>query len=191
MIFMTKSFLLLLSLAIILIMPTITAAEYLDWHKPTPCNGCHLETIRANYGASECGDCHDYKLNVPLLEKEHNPKICTACHMGNTVINGSQSEIFHNGHAAVNCVTCHTENNFTVIKIQTKGYDCVSCHSNKIHAIHIKNLQQSCIICHGSWAKDKTYSSTSNTPTNTKTFNFKKLTILNYIKTVLNLIFKN
>jgi len=169
----------------------VAKAEDLDWHKPTPCFGCHLEGIYANYGSEECGNCHDYKYNVPLLESDHNPKICTACHMGNTLVNASTKEIFHNGHKAVDCTICHTEDNFTVIKMKNNGFECVSCHSNKVHSIHIKNLDKACPICHGSWSKDKVYIGKSS-PSDNETIQkaaLERFTIFAFIKNLINTIF--
>jgi len=145
----------------------------MSWHKPVPCIGCHSETIMASTGEEECFGCHDIGLNVTRLESEHNPRICKACHMGNTMINASEKEIFHNGHNAVNCSTCHTEDNFTVIKIKSNGFECVSCHSNKVHSIHIENLEKACPICHGSWAKGNVYIEKSSPTTNESIQNAK------------------
>jgi hypothetical protein len=168
----------------------IVKADEMDFHKPTPCFGCHLEGIYADYGSVECGNCHDYKYNVPLLESDHNPKICTACHMGNTLINASEKEIFHNGHNNVECTRCHTEDNFTVIKIKSNGFQCVSCHSNKVHSIHIKNIATICPICHGSWAKGKVYiPNTPSTNTSQETPKLEKFTIFYIIKTLFNTLF--
>jgi len=179
----------------ILLSAGFAKAELVEWHKPIPCLGCHEETLGARYGAGECGDCHgyvgsEYQINVNLLESNHNPKICTACHMGNTLVNASMKEIFHNGHNNVECSTCHTEDNFTVIKIKSNGFVCVSCHSNKVHSIHINNIAKICPICHGSWAKGKVYipnATSSNTSQETK--QLEKFTIFYFIKTLFNTIF--
>ena len=160
-------------------------AEDMSWHKPVPCIGCHFETIGASTGKEECFSCHDYGLNVGRLESEHNPKICKACHMGNTLVNASEKEIFHNGHNAVNCSTCHTEDNFTVIKIKNNGFECVSCHSTNVHSIHIKNLYKACPICHGSWATGKTYISNSGTNTSKQNSDLEKFTIFAFIKNLI------
>lgn len=172
------------------------AGDIPEDHKPIPCAGCHGETLNAGVGIqkSECNGCHKYKLDVPKLEAEHNPKICKACHMGNTLLNASEKQIFHNGHNAINCSTCHTQDNFTVIKIEgveKKGFQCVLCHSNKVHTIHIKNLDKVCPICHGSWAKDKIYISTSPSLSNESQKNMilEKFTIFAFIKQIFNTIF--
>lgn len=148
-------------LIFILLITGFAKADMPDGHKPVPCIGCHQEGFNAYVG--ECDNCHDYTfyggrgLNVPLLESRHNPNICTACHMGNTLINATTREIFHNGHNAVNCTRCHTEDNFNVIKIKNDGFKCVSCHGTQIHSIHVKNLPKVCPTCHGSWAAGKVY----------------------------------
>jgi len=139
-----------------------TAGDIPEDHIPIPCVGCHGETLDASVGTqqSECDGCHKYLLNVQKLEAEHNPKICKACHMGNTLINATEKQIFHNGHNAINCTTCHTQDNFTVVKIEgieKQGFQCVKCHGNQVHRIHIQNLDKICPICHGSWAKGKIY----------------------------------
>ncbi len=147
-------------LIFILLITWSAKAEMPDNHKPVPCIGCHQETLNAeagNVGNDECGYCHSYGLDVKKLQAEHNPKICKACHMGNTIANASEKEIFHNGHNAVSCKRCHTEDNFTIIKIKSDGFKCVSCHGTNVHSIHIKNLDKACPICHGSWAKGKVY----------------------------------
>ena len=183
------SFILLFIVTFIFNAGIVRAGDF-DFHKPTPCFGCHLETIYADYGSQECGNCHDYKYNVPLLESDHNPKICTACHMGNTLVNASQKAIFHNGHNNVKCSTCHTEDNFTVIKIKSNGFQCVSCHSNKVHSIHIKNISNICPICHGTWAKGKVY--IPNTPSSNMTQEnpkLEKFTIFYFIKSLFNTLF--
>ncbi|VVB85466.1 Uncharacterised protein [uncultured archaeon] len=172
------------------------SADIPDWHKPTPCFGCHAETLGADYGDGECGNCHYYKLpeggfNVPLLQSEHNPKICKGCHMGNTLVDGSEREIFHNGHNAVDCNKCHMVGNFTIIKPEANGFVCVSCHGNKVHSIHIAHLDKICPICHGSWAKDKVYitnTSTSSSNTSARTAVLEKFTILDLLKSLFNAI---
>lgn len=142
------------------------SADMPDWHVPTPCVGCHRETIGAYTGPGECGNCHNnyvieeynnYSINIQRLQSEHNPKICKACHIGNTMVDATPKQIFHNGHEAIECVRCHTQDNFTIIKVQNKNFECVSCHGDQIHGIHAKNLGRACPICHGSWAEGKVY----------------------------------
>lgn len=136
-----------------------------DWHKITPCIGCHQETLDAPAGPGECGACHNYvitnntgsTISVQLLQEQHNPIICKGCHIGNTMIDGSDKDIFHSGHGAVDCTRCHTTDNMTVIKLKNKNFECASCHGSQVHAIHVKNLGNICSICHGSWAKNKVY----------------------------------
>ena len=165
-----------------------------SWHKPIPCVGCHGETLNVPAGGGgegdECGGCHKYRLpaggiNVSKMEEEHNPNICRTCHMGNTLVNASEKELFHNGHNA-------TEDNFTIIKIQSNGFQCVSCHGSKIHGIHIKNLGKACPICHGSWAKDKVYienNASSSSNTSLENSNLERFTIFAFIKNLFNAIF--
>ncbi|MCX9084565.1 MAG: hypothetical protein OIN87_07210 [Candidatus Methanoperedens sp.] len=173
-----------------------TASEIPEDHIPVPCVGCHGETLNAGVGSqqSECNGCHKYKLDVPKLEEEHNPKICKACHMGNTLINASEKQIFHNGHNAINCTTCHTQDNFTVVKIEgieKQGFQCVLCHSNKVHTIHIKNISKNCPICHGSWAKGKVYMTNSPISSNDpeKNRNLEKFTIFAFLKQIFDTLF--
>ncbi len=176
----------------VLLSAGVAKAEDFSWHKPIPCLGCHAETIGAGYGDSECGNCHDYGLNVPKLQSEHNPKICTACHMGNTLVDASEKEIFHNGHNNVKCTQCHTQDNFTVIKIESNGFQCVSCHGNQVHSIHIKNLDKACPLCHGSWARDKVYKSNTASPSTSdslKSSNIERFTIFAFIKNLIKAIF--
>jgi hypothetical protein len=172
------------------------AGDIPEGHKPIPCIGCHGETLDIGAGSqqSECGGCHKYYLNVTKLETEHNPKICKSCHMGNTLINASEKEIFHNGHNAINCTTCHTQDNFTVIKIEgieKRGFQCVLCHGNQVHRIHIENLNKICPICHGSWAKDKIYIPNSPIASNDseEKKNLEKFTIFAFFKQIFNTIF--
>ena len=159
-----------------------------EWHKPVPCIGCHQETLDANSGEGECGNCHYYGLNVTILQTEHNPKICKSCHIGDTLVNGSEKELFHNGHSAVNCTQCHSEENFSVMIIKSDGYKCVSCHDTQVHSIHAKNLNKTCPICHGSWAKGKVYqgegaSSSNNSDEKDK---YERFTIFNFIRNLFN-----
>ncbi len=168
-------------------------AEIPESHKPVPCIGCHQETLGADFGADsgkgECGNCHYYGLDVNKLQTEHNPKICTACHIGNTTANGDEKEIFHNGHTAVNCTRCHTEDNFTVLKIKSDGYKCVSCHGTEVHSIHAKNLDKSCPICHGSWAAGKVYQGegvSSSTNSSGEKEKLERFTIFNFIRNLFN-----
>lgn len=157
-------------------------------HKPIPCDGCH-GLLGVNTGDEDCGGCHKYKLDVAKLEKEHNPNICTSCHMGNTLVGASEKDIFHNGHNALQCTRCHTEDNFTIIKIQSDGFKCVSCHGSKIHTIHIKKIDKTCPICHGTWANDKSYNTQSNSPSTNKTQekeNIEKFTIYSLIKNMFD-----
>jgi hypothetical protein len=170
----------------------------LSEHKPIPCIGCHYETLGADFGYSKeehCDSCHAYRsgdrIDVSLMESRHNPIICKACHMGNTIVGGTEKEIFHNGHNAINCTRCHTEDNFTVIKLKSNGFECVSCHSNKVHAIHIKKLDKICPICHGSWAKDKIYIATESMQianSSQQISNLEKFTIFNFIRSFFNAI---
>ena len=181
-------------MVIVLMSSEIAMAEIPSYHKPIPCIGCHEETLGAYAGSGECGNCHYYKLDVTLLESEHNPKICKACHIGSTMINATEKDIFHNGHNAVNCNTCHTQDNFSVIKIegiQKKGFQCSICHGNKIHGIHSKNLDKICPICHGSWANNKVYIKNSPITSNDsgKNINLEKFTIYSFIKQLFYAIF--
>ncbi len=194
-----NTLLLYIFIFLVLLNIRLTRADIPDGHKPTPCFGCHEETLGADYGSGECGNCHYYKLpaggfNVELLQNEHNPKICKGCHMGNTLVNASERDIFHNGHNGVNCNICHTQDNFTVIKIEgieKKGFQCVQCHGNQVHGIHIKNITKICPICHGSWAKDKIYIKGSAPSSNAsqKIYSLEKFTIFAFIKQILNTIF--
>lgn len=191
---MNKKVELILIIFLILLSAGLVKAEDFSWHKPTPCFGCHAETLGVGYGSGECGDCHDYRggtlVDVPRMESNHNPKICTACHMGNTMVNASMKEIFHNGHNNIECTRCHTEDNFTVIKIKSNGFVCVSCHSNKVHSIHIKNITKICPICHGSWANGKVYiPNTTSSNTSQETPKLEKFTIFYFIKTLFNTLF--
>ncbi len=164
-------------------------ADLLESHKPVPCIGCHQETLDAYSGKGECGNCHYYELDVDKLQTEHNPKICTACHIGNTTANGDEREIFHNGHTAVNCTQCHVEDNFTVLKIKNDGFKCVSCHGTEVHAIHAENLGKSCKICHGSWAAGKVYQGegvSSLTNSSGENERLERFTIFNFIRNLFN-----
>jgi len=191
---MNKNGILLWLFITVLLTAGMVKAEVPEGHKPTPCFGCHVETLGVGAGPGECGNCHYYKLpaggfNVKLLQSEHNPKICKACHMGNTLVNASERDLFHNGHNAVNCTQCHTENDFTVIKIEHKGFECVSCHGNQVHGIHVRNLNNICSVCHGSWAQGRVYTNTS--PSSSTSLNNSKLerfTIFAFIKNLLNSI---
>ncbi len=178
-------------LLFLLLIAGAVKAEIPDGHKPIPCIGCHQETLGANEGQGECGNCHYYKLEVGKLQAEHNPKICKACHMGSTIINGTDKEIFHNGHSAVSCTRCHTENNFNVIKIKNDGFKCVSCHGTKVHSIHIKNLTKACPICHGSWAAGKVYQGEGAFSLNNleKKENLERFTPFNFIRNLINMLF--
>lgn len=190
-------------LCIIYILSTIWSVDIVDadrmeWHKPAPCFGCHGENLNivVGSGGQECPNCHNYiidrgKLNVEKLEDRHDPKICKRCHIGNTVINGSEREIFHAGHEAIDCIRCHTSDNMTVIKIQNKNFECVSCHGNKIHSIHINNLGKACPICHGSWAQDKIYkpeNTSSRLQVDEDINKMEKFTIFNMLKSLLKTI---
>ncbi|MCX9012528.1 MAG: hypothetical protein OIN66_15600 [Candidatus Methanoperedens sp.] len=159
-------------------------------HRPIPCFGCHGETLNIDYGPGECGNCHKYYLNVPQLEKEHNPKICKACHIGETLANGTEKEIFHNGHKAVSCTKCHTEDNFTVLKIKSDGFKCVFCHGVKVHSIHAKNINKACPICHGSWAAGKVYQGTKapslDKPEDTE--KYEGITAFHFIRSLINML---
>lgn len=192
---MSKHYLFIILVAVCLTTSTANAWELKEHPIPIPCIGCHYETLQAPYagygeGEGRCDGCHEYKLNVTKLESGHNPKICKACHMGSTIAGGSEKAIFHNGHNAVKCTQCHTEDNFTVIKIKNNGFECVSCHGNKVHNIHIKNLDKICSICHGSWAKDKIYIASATTKSNTslRQSNLEGLTITNIIRSLFNII---
>ncbi len=180
---------LLYILIFILFITGYAKAEMPESHKPVPCIGCHQETLGPDAGEVNCENCHYYGLDVNKLQTEHNPKICTACHIGNTTANGDEREIFHNGHSAVNCTQCHVEDNFTVLKIKSDGYKCISCHGTDVHLIHAKNLTKSCPICHGSWAAGKVYqgegasSSTNSSGENEK---LERFTIFNFIRNLFN-----
>lgn len=164
-----------------------------DWHKPIPCFGCHDAGIRAGYGGGDCGDCHEYIINddfnVPLLETRHNPNICRACHFGNTMVNATMKEIFHNGHNNIECTRCHTQDNFTVIKIKNDGFVCVSCHSNKVHSIHINKLDKICNICHSSWANGKVYNTNIQSSNTSQENQLEKFTIFYFIKSLFSMLF--
>lgn len=180
-------------------------AEVPDFHKPIPCIGCHQETLGVASGPGECGNCHNYRqpsggINVPLMQEQHNPKICRACHIGNTLADASDRDIFHNAHNTVQCSQCHvsgnatesnsTVGNFAIIKIEEgKAFQCTSCHGNQIHGIHIKNLNKACPICHGSWAASKIYRGESASPSSAKAeenANLGRFTIFAFIKSLFN-----
>ncbi len=185
-----KSLYLLTFILLIMVIIGTARAEIPDGHKPIPCVGCHYETLLANDGPGECGNCHYYKLEVDKLQAEHNPKICKACHMGNTIANGSEREIFHSGHSAVSCKRCHTEDNFTVIKIKSNGFKCVSCHGTNVHSIHIKNLNKACPICHGSWAAGKVYKGDTSSSLNKleEKEKYEGFTAFNFIRNIINML---
>lgn len=166
-------------------------AEIPEWHKPTPCFGCHGLTLGADYGPGECGDCHYYFLDINKLQTEHNPKICRACHIGKTALDATDRDLFHGGHNSVQCKQCHTVDNSTVIKIEgieSKGYPCVSCHGDQIHGIHMKNLDKICSTCHGSWAAGKVYKTGKNLSQDNVQDNVKfgQFTIFGLLKSLLN-----
>ncbi len=193
----SRIFLRLFFITILLSNVLISKADMPDNHKPILCIGCHKETLGASSGKGECGHCHYYKfpaggINVPLMEQQHNPNICRACHMGNTLANASARDIFHNGHSAVKCSRCHISDNSAVVKIEgieEKGFPCVECHGNQIHSIHVKNLDKACLICHGSWAKGKVYKSKvssislANAQENTR---LERFTLFSFIKNFFN-----
>ncbi len=171
------------------------AADIPDWHKPIPCTGCHQETLGASSGPGECGNCHSYilpdnTLNVPLMQSKHNPEICRACHIGNTAIDASDQDIFHNGHNAVQCSRCHMADNSTIIKIgEGKAFQCVSCHGDQVHGIHVKNLDNICSTCHGSWAAGRVYrSDNASFPQNRSQENLslERFTIFALIKNLIS-----
>jgi hypothetical protein len=188
----------------LILISTVSAKAYsvstsdLDYHGPAqqPCFGCHLTNNFPVGGSDHCGNCHDYGLNIGKLESDHNPKICKACHIGNTIVNATDKEIFHNGHNAVKCTQCHTEDNFTVIKIQAKGFVCVSCHGNQVHRIHIKNLEKVCPTCHGQWGIGKVYIAKTSSPSNNEKLDSEKkrnaklenFTIFSFIKNLIDVI---
>ncbi|MCX9012527.1 MAG: hypothetical protein OIN66_15595 [Candidatus Methanoperedens sp.] len=175
-------------LIFILLITGYAKAQMPESHKPVPCIGCHQETLGADSGNGECGNCHYYGLDVNKLQTEHNPKICTACHIGNTTANGDEREVFHNGHLAVNCTKCHAEDNFTVLKIKSDGYKCVSCHGVDAHSIHAKNLNKACPICHGSWAAGKIYNAdgTNFSSDKEEKDRLERFTIFNFIRNLFN-----
>ncbi len=197
----TRTFLFILFIFTLLI--TFTAkADVPDDHKPIPCIGCHRETLGAWNGRGEC-DCHKYKLStggidVPKMEAEHNPNICRACHIGNTEINGSERDIYHNAHNTIQCAVCHVDSgssdNSEVRRIKEgKAFQCVSCHGSKIHSIHAGNLSKACPVCHGSWAAGKTYNPESASLQSAKAQEktaFEQFTILDIIKNIFNSISK-
>lgn len=159
-------------------------------HIPVPCIGCHYETLNIPSGqGNDCdGGCHS--ISKEELVSQHDPKICKTCHMGNTVVGGSEKEIFHNGHNAVNCTQCHTEDNFTVIKIKGNGFECVSCHG-RIHNIHIKNLEKICPLCHGSYANDKIYKAPASTEKSNMSLqiaNLERFTLFSFLRGIFNSI---
>jgi hypothetical protein len=176
-------------LIFILLITGYAKAEMPESHKPVPCTGCHVETLGADAGEVNCENCHYYGLDINKLQTEHNPKICTACHIGNTTANGDEREIFHNGHSAVNCTMCHVEDNFTVLKMKTDGYKCVSCHGTDVHLTHAKNLEKTCPICHGSWAAGKVYQGegiSSSTNSSNGKEKLERFTIFNFIRNLFN-----
>jgi predicted CXXCH cytochrome family protein len=200
---MNKNGILLCLLVIVLLSAGIAKADMPDGHKPVPCVGCHKETIGADAGPGECGNCHDYVvsgkgIDVPKMQEQHNPNICRACHIGNTIENASNRDLVHNAHNIVQCSTCHvsgnaTHNNstdgITIVKIEPgKAFQCTSCHGNQIHAIHMKNLSQGCPICHGSWASGKVYSADASPSQDISQENaiYERFTIFAFIKNLFN-----
>lgn len=179
-------------------------AEVPDFHKPILCIGCHKETIGADAGSGECGNCHEYRLpsggiNVPTMQEQHNPNICRACHIGNTAVDASNRDLFHNAHNTVQCSSCHvsgnaTDNNsaegLTIVKIEAgKAFQCTSCHGNQIHRIHMKKLGEGCPICHGSWAAGKVYKSGDTSPSqdiSQENAIYERFTIFTFIKNLFN-----
>ncbi len=200
---MNRNGILLCLLAIVLMSAGIAKAEIPDGHKPIPCIGCHKETVGVPAGSGECDDCHKYTLNsgginVPMMQEQHNPNICTACHIGNTMVDASNRDLVHNAHNTVQCSKCHvsgntTDNNsttgLTVVGIQPgRAFQCTSCHGNQIHAIHMKNLSQGCPICHGSWAAGKVYNGDAPIPQSSPQENssYERFTIFAFIKNLFN-----
>ncbi len=201
--FKTAVFLSLLFI-FILLSTTFAKADMPDGHKPVPCIGCHQETLGAYNGGGECGDCHKYRtdngngggIDVPKMEAEHNPNICRACHIGNTEINGSERDIYHNAHNTIQCSVCHVDSgssdNSDVRRIKEGvAFQCVSCHGSNIHSIHAGNLSKACPVCHGSWAAGKTYNpeSASPQPAQEKAA-LEQFTVLDIIRNIFNSILK-
>ncbi len=196
-----------LLLIFILLGTTSAKADMPDGHKPVPCIGCHQETLGADNGGGECGDCHEYRtdngngggIDVPKMEAEHNPKICRACHIGNTEINGSERDIYHNAHNTIQCSVCHVDSgssdNSDIRGIKEgSAFQCVSCHGSKIHSIHAGNLSKACPVCHGSWAAGKTTYYPERAPPQAVNAQEKtaleQFTILDIIKNIFNSILK-
>ncbi len=181
-----------------ILLNTYTArADMPDDHKPIPCIGCHQETLGAWNGRGECGDCHKYKfitggINVPKMEAEHNPNICTACHIGNTELNGSERDVFHNAHNTIQCIECHlSQDGSAVLRIKEgKAFQCTSCHGTKIHSIHAANISKGCPICHGSWAAGKTTYNPSQSAKTQKNTNLEQFTIFDILKNIFGDILK-
>jgi hypothetical protein len=206
-VFKTSLFLSLLFI-LILLGAILAKAEMPDDHKLVPCIGCHKETLGADngYGDEICDECHKYRTNsgtggidVPKMEAEHNPNICQACHIGNTEINGSERDIYHNAHNTIQCSVCHVDSsssdNSDVRKIKEgTAFQCVSCHGSKIHSIHAGNLSKACPVCHGSWAAGKTtYNPESSSLQSAKAQKgaaLEQFTVLDIIKNIFNIILK-
>jgi hypothetical protein len=195
-----KGIFLCLFVMYVLLIAGTAKAEIPDFHKPIPCTGCHKETIGADAGPGECGNCHDYRMpsgqgiNVPMMQEKHNPNICIACHIGNTAVDASDRDIFHNAHNSVLCDKCHVSGNGTegssiIVKIEPgKAFQCTSCHGNQIHSIHIKKLGDGCPICHGSWADGKIYGGNTALVQDRAQVNsnYERLTIFTFIKNLFN-----
>lgn len=195
---MNKNGIFLCILAITVLSAGIAKADVPDFHKPIPCIGCHKETIGAETGPGECGNCHNYNLpsggiNVPLMQEKHNPNICRACHIGITAVDASDRDLTHNAHNNVKCEQCHvsTEGSSTIVKIeQGKAFQCASCHGNTIHGIHIKKLGEGCPICHGSWANGKVYKgNTSLQDKSQENAIYERFTIFTFIKNLFYALF--
>ncbi len=203
-----KAFLFILFI-FILLSTTFAKADMPDGHKSIPCIGCHKETLGIGTGGnvdSMCDDCHKYRTNygtggidVPKMEAEHNPNICRACHIGNTEINGSERDIYHNAHNTIQCSVCHVDSgssdNSDVRKIKEgTAFQCVSCHGSKIHSIHAGNLSKACPVCHGSWAAGKTtYNPESASPQSANAQRgtvLEQFTVLDIIKNMFDAIIK-
>lgn len=142
-------------------------------HKITICfEGCH-DVRGYDYGSQndECGNCHKYNNNKPLIEAEHNPKICNLCHSITT------PKSYHNVHLNVSCVQCHPDGR----KPQISYNSCASCHKKKIHTIH--ESRPSCETCHG--VKPSQVKAILLEPTKTEgNINIKNFTLFEFIKRI-------
>jgi hypothetical protein len=128
-------------------------------HATVPCEQCHVNN-NYNLSSTACSSCHMGNFNSttnPNHVAAGFPTDCSICHstaawQPATFNHASTGFALTGAHATLQCVSCHTNNNYGLNSAQ-----CVTCHLNDFNGTTNPNHKSAgfptdCAVCHSTTA---------------------------------------